>query len=884
MYSKYVFYLLNFISFSCGIPLSISDIPLIHIPTLFNSTNDVITNNNTFPMTLTFSNSSISYVILDYGDNVGGFPFFDIDQVIGNSSLRVSYSEALPNIIDGDIEFYPLIRSFDPYRVKIYEITTSSHIESPLIQGAQRYQRLTLTNGGSIRISKLGIKSAYYTKEISSASGSFSCSSELFTKMWKMGVRTLQINMIPPRSIPPGFIATDQGFLLTPNQAGVYLRGMQWVNYTVTFSTMIVKDGSSFAVRSNDYSEILLTINSNEHSNPNTLILNTRQELPPPDTYIYNISLPFNISLLQWYNIKAIVQGLTIQLSINGLNVSTIPLPESSNPYIPSITPGGIAFTTSNSQETFFRDLQVIDLSSSNSGTILYQSSLTSQQAVYDFGVGTNELPIILDGAKRDRNVWSGDLLVVGPVLYYSFYESEYVAGSLALLNSYQLTTGPVSSRVNVGFPLQRSNPSDEFVTPIFYSYTYFLANLISVAEYYLYTGDVQFVYDQWPRMQLLMDFFSKLVDTNNLIVASYPVWGYDYNPSYGAYVGKFTKLNILYAMALDDAASLADAVNNSTAALQYRQQAAAVRTAINTHLYNSTNNFYMISDQQTAGISQDTNSLAILSGIATQLGSNVTQQLLEQLKQKLRLSGANGTGYISTTLDGIPAGTSVIVSPFISFFHATAAFEQDRSDLAFDILDSVWSPMAQPGPYFTGTFWESERPIGYPGASTSMAHTWSAGITPLLSKYVLGVKPISAGYTKWSIHPQPGNLTWAAGSVSTPHGAITVKWNNSNSEFKIVVDIPLSTSGIVYIPTDNNCIKVNEKMFYMESYDNSVYGVNSIAKNGSYVEVYIVSSGTYTIITNDVCNAFSSIFIRSSISIYLMLLCLFMISFEVNF
>ncbi|CAF1088551.1 unnamed protein product [Rotaria sordida] len=301
----------------------------------------------------------------------------------------------------------------------------------------------------------------------------------------------------------------------------------------------------------------------------------------------------------------------------------------------------------------------------------------------------------------------------------------------------------------------------------------------------------------RYQRLTLINGGSIRIIDTNNLVVASNPIWGYDYNPSYGTYNGKFTKLNILYAMALENAASLADVVNNTTAALQYRQQAAAVRTAVNTYLYNSTANFYMISDQQTVGIAQDTNSLAILSGIASELNSSIPQRLLEQMKQKLRVLVANGTGYLSTTADGIPSGTSVIVSPFISFFHAAAAFEQDRSDLAFDVLDSVWSPMAQPGPYFTGTFWESERPNGYPGASTSMAHTWSAGITPILSKYVLGIKPMSAGYTKWSIRPQPGNLTWAAGSVCTPHGIITVNWNNSHAEFRIVVNIPRSTSGI---------------------------------------------------------------------------------------
>lgn len=538
---------------------------------------------------------------------------------------------------------------------------------------------------------------------------------------------------------------------------------------------MVVLGGASFAVRSNDYSEILITINSQESSIPNTLIVNTRQELAPPDSYFYNASLSLNISRREWYKIKAIVQGFTIQLSIDGVNVSTIPIPESSSPYIPSMTPGGVAFTTSNDQETYFRDLQVTDLSSSNAGTILYQDSLTSPQAVSDFGVGTNELPVILDGAKRDRNVWSGDLLVAGPVLYYSFYEPEYAAGSLAILNSYQLANGPVSSRTNLGFPYQRTNASSDFVTPIFYSYTYFLSNLLSVVDCYLYTGDTPFVELQWPRMQLLMNFFSTLVDSNNLVVATNPVWGYDFNPVYGSYTGKFTKLNILYAMALDGAATLADAVGNDTAAAQYREKASAVRTAVNTYLYNSTGNFYMISDSNPTGIAQDTNALAILSGIASLQGSNVSQLLLEGMQKKLRLSGDSGTGYIAITADGIPSYSSVVVSPFTSFFHAAAAFEQDRNDLAFDVLDSVWTPMAQAGPYYTGTFWESERPVGYPGASTSLAHTWSAGITPILSKYVLGIKPLSAGYSTWSIRPQPGNLTWAAGSVSTPQGILKV-------------------------------------------------------------------------------------------------------------
>jgi hypothetical protein len=116
-----------------------------------------------------------------------------------------------------------------------------SHYEDFMVQGAQRYHRISLTSPGSVTITAVGIRSAHYSANIEQAPVTFSCSNPVYDEMWTMSIRTLQLNMVPPRMIHPGFQATNQGFVIGPNQAGLILRGMQWVNYVTTFSAMILE-------------------------------------------------------------------------------------------------------------------------------------------------------------------------------------------------------------------------------------------------------------------------------------------------------------------------------------------------------------------------------------------------------------------------------------------------------------------------------------------------------------------------------------------------------------------------------------------------------------------------------------------------------------------
>ncbi len=62
-----------------------------------------------------------------------------------------------------------------------------------------------------------------------------------------------------------------------------------------------------------------------------------------------------------------------------------------------------------------------------------------------------------------------------------------------------------------------------------------------------------------------------------------------------------------------------------------------------------------------------------------------------------------------------------------------------------------------------------------YQGLRHSLCHGWAAGPTAWLSEHILGVSPASPGFGSVTIQPNLGDLSWARGTVPTPHGLIEV-------------------------------------------------------------------------------------------------------------
>ena len=61
----------------------------------------------------------------------------------------------------------------------------------------------------------------------------------------------------------------------------------------------------------------------------------------------------------------------------------------------------------------------------------------------------------------------------------------------------------------------------------------------------------------------------------------------------------------------------------------------------------------------------------------------------------------------------------------------------------------------------------------------------------PALTTEVLGVKPVSPGFAKFTVVPHPGDLQFAQGDVPTPHGTIHVSWRLVGGTPVVTVSAP---------------------------------------------------------------------------------------------
>jgi alpha-L-rhamnosidase len=783
-------------------------------------------------------------VVLDYGRDVGGVPEFGVQAVSGSPLLSAGYAEVLRFLTptgDGGRPF----QSGDPARSDTYRVASPGTVTNQYIQGGERYEEITLQSPGSVTLSFARIDTTTYPETSSSYRGYFLSSSVELNKLWYAGTHTLALNMLPPNS-PAGFWSIQDGYLRdTGGDTGLLKTGNDWTDYTMSFKTRINGQQSGFVVRgaSNDTKYLLILDNAVDHvGQPNVL-----QEVVFNGGHLYHVAdlpLATPIEPRSWHAVSVTVRGTTVSTSIDGQVVGgfdSTGFPSG----VSGIPAGNVGFREDSGigEATDFEDLTV----TAPDGTVLYQNSLGDAASLADFHVpGVNEGHLIMDGAKRDRDVWEGDLSVEAPTLFYSFGAPEYVRDSLHLLGSYQLQSGFIQGRRAPGDPVNTGGPLPGTVSQYSASYSmYFVANL---ATYYRYTGDLAFVRDEWPVVQRELAWNAQQVDAQGLFETNASDgnnWHYDDQ------TGAQTYYNILYYRILRDAAEMAAASGDQAAASNYQAQAASVKEAVNRYLFDPATGIYDISTTQRGSVAQDANACAVLYGIAP--AERVASILAA-------MSKALGTAHGDLSVPSpAPAGYHQVIGPFMGSYELWARFAAGDASGAFDLLDREWGQMVDGDP--GGVLWEVMGPDGTvqtPGingsgdGATSMAHGWSTGPTSALSQYVLGIAPDSPGYQTWSVVPHPGQLAWAQGRAPTPHGALSVAWSHETSGRRFTLDVtpPAGTSGTIAVPLFGSpaAVHVNGRLVWAQGSFHRARGVTAAVATGDYLRISVAAEKRYRI------------------------------------
>lgn len=660
------------------------------------------------------------------------------------------------------------------YRVQHYNISASNMTHKDrLLQGGVRWQMLTLASAGELILSGVGMVPSYYTAK---SQGSFECSNEDWTNVWSVGAQTLALNMVAARSIPDFWQIQPDGVLIESASPQPYagLQAQLLTSYEMSFQVQPLIGGFSFKVLSDTLGDgIYIWVNI---ANSTIQVFSGSTEVGTPfATAELNRT---TCTLGYWHHITASVNSSSISVLLD--NMPVLSISQTSKAY------GSFGIGTANGDSAIFANLSVF-----TTGTEVYASSLTNNSTLDDFLVGTNPLNVIVDGARRDRIAYSGDLDIAAGTVATSNHELGYVNDTLRLLSSNQMEAGYFLPNVKIQQPPRQQLINVNMTGLIGYSF-----DLVSaMGEYYMVSGDTAAAKAYALPASRMLDWAASQTLHNGLFNLSDASFGggWDYYDPYQS--GIVTKFNAMYALAWQKVMPmLASAGVNTT---MYEKNLTTLRKSINRQLYSDSLGAYFVSESQPQGIAQDANAMAILANVPQ---GNRTKLQISQSMARLLFVEHGALPFSDQT-----SGVYKRISPYASSYHLRAAFAAYDSQSAAYLLDHLWVPMTyRSNANYSGCFWETLTLDGRPGLdeTTSLCHAWSSGPTAELTRNVLGIQTVAPAYRQWRVMPQSLGLKWAKGTQPTPYGSITVDWRYDDSELLTMnVFSPSGTNGTVSLP-----------------------------------------------------------------------------------
>ena len=198
-----------------------------------------------------------------------------------------------------------------------------------------------------------------------------------------------------------------------------------------------------------------------------------------------------------------------------------------------------------------------------------------------------------------------------------------------------------------------------------------------------------------------------------------------------------------------------------------------------------------------------------------------------------------------------------VSYSPFNEYFVVEAMARLHLWDQALETVLDDWGGQINYGGttffevYFPG--WNSIIPTngGIPSSicgTTSLCHPWSAGCTTWLTQWIAGIRPTAPGFDTADIVPHLGTtLSWVDATVPTPHGTISEAFNGKQGVGSYVV--PAGTVARIGIPRMGREIKtitVNGHLLWESGKSRSLSSISSVTQSKNFVYFNGVQSGKY--------------------------------------
>jgi hypothetical protein len=291
-----------------------------------------------------------------------------------------------------------------------------------------------------------------------------------------------------------------------------------------------------------------------------------------------------------------------------------------------------------------------------------------------------------------------------------------------------------------------------------------------------------------WSQYKFALSFSLGAIDSSGLMNVTSPNDWLRFGMG-----GHNIEANAILYYTLNQAVSLATALNDTANISSWQSIAEDIKTAANALLWNETAGMYR-DNETTTLMPQDGNAWAVVANLTANSTQNsrISQSLVERW-----------TPY------GAPAPEADdAISPFISGFELQTHFLAGNTTAALALMRLQWGFMLDDPRMTNSTFMEGYSTTGelhyapfVNDARVSYAHGWATGPTSSLTQYVAGVQLLSAGGRTWRVAPRLGDLKFADAGFRTDLGFFGARTQVLNSSVSLEFEAPEGTMGDVSVP-----------------------------------------------------------------------------------
>ncbi|MGA2175283.1 MAG: alpha-L-rhamnosidase C-terminal domain-containing protein [Verrucomicrobiota bacterium] len=426
------------------------------------------------------------------------------------------------------------------------------------------------------------------------------------------------------------------------------------------------------------------------------------------------------------------------------------------------------------------------ELSNCPPGAVLTAGDVTQQRLLYQFNTNAAAFSSSSAALNRVWNLCRNSMQVLG-------FDGVYVDGDR------ERTPYEADSYIHQ----LSSYAVDREFTMARYSFEYLLSHPTWPTEWkfhmifiawadYLQTGNTDLLGAHYAALQPdaftwaatgngLMKGFPNYPQTTNSDIVDWPAGDRDgFVITSGSYLNWTNSVNnAFYYRALQTMANIAAVLGRGSDAATYSAAAAQVYSAYNTTFWTNSSQSYV----DGAGT---THSAAHANFFPLAFG------LVPATNQAAALNYIHGR---------IAANGGMPPSVYGAQYLLEALFGQGDADTALGLLATNgprgWLNMLNLGSTLTTEAWNfTDKP------NMDWNHAWGAAAGNLIQRFVIGVRPITAGYSQFLIQPQLGQtLSFVQGVVPTIRGPVSIQASNGPGLFQLLATLPGNTAAIVLLP-----------------------------------------------------------------------------------